>query len=379
MPSQNKNDALSPGLPLQSGEDIGRVTYIPSADGLRFVAFLLVFFSHMSIGGDWRLLGAVASRGWIGVEIFFALSAFLLFILLQEEKIKYGDISIAKFYTRRAYRIYPLMIFSSVAFVFLFGHRGDDWIQRLAGIAIGVDNFLSWIKGYNQSVPYTAHFWTLSYELQIYLIIPLVFLAFQRLRHRQIVMVLLGIEVFALIARWIFATLGAPHPIIWVTPFLRPESTLLGISIAIFHTRLPSTLLAGIIGVAFALLVLGPSGDVMGNWTVVAYILAGAVSGSALLLALGSNIVKLVLSTKAIVFLGRISFGLYVYHLVCLGVSGQLVSRFYPNDPLIPAWIAADALALTLTIIVSMASYFLLERPFLLLKERISPIHSRAP
>jgi len=288
----NANSVVRPICPGGRGVDRTSVAtetgsgalYLPALDGLRFFAFLLVFIHHLPQGGSGTFLALIHQYGWIGVDIFFAISGYLLYQLLILEHSRTGRIGLSAFYARRFLRIYPLMLSFPILMLIVFGPSGENWSQRLAAIAVGLDNFMCWITGYNFAIPFTAHLWTLSYELQIYAILPLAFLGLSGTSTRKALIILLSIELVAIVARWAFATGGAVHPMIWVTPFLRPESTLVGIAIAIARPRpRPFLLILVLVGVA-SLLLSGPAGTEMGNWTAVLYVLVGLIAGSALLL-----------------------------------------------------------------------------------------------
>src|ERR1700761_517725 len=97
--------------------------YRPELDGLRFVAFLLVFCDHSALKvTDWSGIGdwfpAVVSGGRFGVDLFFILSAYLITELLRREKLATGSVDIRGFYLRRILRIWPLY-FAFVGFWFL--------------------------------------------------------------------------------------------------------------------------------------------------------------------------------------------------------------------------------------------------------------------
>jgi peptidoglycan/LPS O-acetylase OafA/YrhL len=81
--------------------------YFPELDGLRFIAFALVFIHHAPSLNN-RVMGALHRFGWIGVDLFFALSAFLFVKILSKEFDKTGTITIGKFYIRRGLRIWPI-------------------------------------------------------------------------------------------------------------------------------------------------------------------------------------------------------------------------------------------------------------------------------
>src|ERR1700677_4866620 len=88
-----------------------KVVYWPELDGLRALAFLLVFLSHCPPCASGPFLSVVnnyCAWGWVGVDLFFVLSGFLITYLLIKEKFSFGSISIVNFYKRRALRIWPL-------------------------------------------------------------------------------------------------------------------------------------------------------------------------------------------------------------------------------------------------------------------------------
>lgn len=146
---------------------------IPSLDGLRAVAILLVIQSHLA-GGRYSLLNLGTGHfpfrfayGNLGVRIFFVISGFLITTLLLQEQNRQGRISIKQFYIRRALRILP------ASYVFMLV------LCIVAGLGIVVipkESFLAsflYVRNYFGGGDwYTAHLWSLSVEEQFYLIWP---------------------------------------------------------------------------------------------------------------------------------------------------------------------------------------------------------------
>src|SRR3989344_8628341 len=98
--------------------------YLPSLDGLRFLAFLLVFLHHTTFYinpalAQNFLLIFFNKHGWIGVDIFFVLTGFLITLLMLDERDKNGHFSIKNFLIRRALRIWPLYYLSILVGFFL--------------------------------------------------------------------------------------------------------------------------------------------------------------------------------------------------------------------------------------------------------------------
>jgi peptidoglycan/LPS O-acetylase OafA/YrhL len=351
--------------------------YLPALDGLRFVAFLLVFFQHNGAPLYNPLLSAVADYGWVGVEIFFAISGFLLFRLLIAEHARFGSVNIFWFYLRRACRIYPLMVFYCLTAIVYYGRTDLAALAQLSSIVLATYNYTAWFAGFATPIPHTAHLWTLAYELQIYLVIPAAFCVFKRHRATGLAVALAGVAGFCLIARAAFAGLGAPHPVIWVTPFLRPESTLLGLAVAAGLLRLPPPAVAAILAGAVGLLVSGPNVHEIGAWTIALYPICALISGLLLYAVTQTGVCDRLLGAAAIAFLGRISFGLYVYHEAVIAWVRRCL------DPLrvgVDPWLgyaAQTLLALAATVVVAVLSYAIVERPFLRIKAHITAVPSR--
>ena len=170
------------------GEASGRF-YLPQLDGLRFCAFLLVFLHHSPVfpGGS-RVAASVKDMGWVGVDLFFVLSAYLLIALLHREHAATGATDFKKFFIRRALRIWPLFyVYVAACFLSLRRHRtARTWLRSRAGrsaTCFFVDNFFTAFAGEYNPLNFTPHLWTIAFEEQIYLFIPLLFAAIVGLRR----------------------------------------------------------------------------------------------------------------------------------------------------------------------------------------------------
>ena len=156
--------------------------YQPELDGLRFYAFLGVFalhtlpsekgfYSRLHLPIPW-LWAAFAKSGGAGVDLFFALSAFLITSLLLKERQETGRISLRRFYVRRILRIWPLY-FLMIALGIVLSHSIADqdlpWYY-VAGYLLFVGNWVHAIFGAPNSV--CSPLWTVSIEEQFYLIWP---------------------------------------------------------------------------------------------------------------------------------------------------------------------------------------------------------------
>lgn len=150
--------------------------YRNEIDGLRAVAVLGVFFFHL----NWPMF----KGGWLGVDVFFVISGFLISSLLLKEMESTGSVSLSDFYLRRVRRIMPALL---VCLLFAFGvgllfsgtHYFTEFVQSVFAALLSVSNFFFWQHaGYfavdSHFVP-LLHTWTLGVEEQFYLIIPAAF------------------------------------------------------------------------------------------------------------------------------------------------------------------------------------------------------------
>jgi peptidoglycan/LPS O-acetylase OafA/YrhL len=149
-------------------------TYFPELDGLRFFAFLLVFIHHSEVISSNPYWLALRDYGWMGVDLFLCLSAFLFTKLLYTEYQRTGTINIPYFYVRRTLRIWPLYYVVTFALILQtvsqLGSSGLAW--RTIGMLTFTDNLLTAaFLTYNPFL-YASHLWTIAYEEQFYAVIP---------------------------------------------------------------------------------------------------------------------------------------------------------------------------------------------------------------
>jgi peptidoglycan/LPS O-acetylase OafA/YrhL len=162
----------------------GNTKYIPTLTGWRAVSVVAVVLYHGRIGffGDDSLLTSISARGYMGVDVFFAISGFLICSLLLRESGRTGAIDLRRFYMRRCLRILP-PYYVALAVLALLGVMGVIRIRLL--------NVPSCLFFYRNLMPlgmdahgdfYTAHFWSLAVEEQFYLLWPVLLLGLQAAR-----------------------------------------------------------------------------------------------------------------------------------------------------------------------------------------------------
>jgi len=326
-------------------------------DVLRFGAFLLVFLHHAlpHSSTDYgvphlpaSVLAGIARAGALGVDVFFTLSGYLITDLLLRERHVRGAIDIRAFYIRRMLRIWPLYYFALLILVPGMSFLQGEHMPRIyfASFAIFGGNWACATWGFPPSS--FALLWSVSIEEQFYLTWPWL-VRFGADRLRTIACGMLGI---ATVTRLLLVIRDVHHPGVWGNTLARLDPIAGGALLACFlngtmpqHSRRTRLLW---IGTGIAVLIGG--GAIGGNegWPVlVTYPLAAVASVTILFGVLGAR-----LRTGS--YLGKISYGLYVFHAAAI--------RIVPST----------VLALPLTITMAALSYRYLESPFLRLKDRFT-------
>ena len=347
--------------------------YRPELDVLRFVAFLLVYLSHVVPGDEAfftqlhiprqiaDFIIAFAAGGSWGVDLFFALSSYLITTILLRERQTLGRIDIGSFYWRRVLRIWPLYFVFLLCVVPLIRLwlPADEMSGKYAlTYALFVGNWACVFWGYPHSI--AGPLWSVSIEEQFYLTWPLIL---RRWANHLVAVacVLLGV---AFLTRGWLAVHGAIHPQIWCNTLARLDPIACGALLAAYTQRHQFVLSArvrtllivsGLLGIA----AIGQFGDFTGSRAMITFP-AGTLACMALLVAT----VGTPSSAKNVIlaYLGRISYGLYVFHLMFIEVFGVLDA----HDPLSRS--LRIAAAFTATVAVSACFYRFLEQPFLRLK-----------
>lgn len=363
-----------------------RVFYHPELDVLRFVAFLGVFLHHalprdasvyVKSGfsptlSEW--LVTAKNAGAYGVDLFFVLSAYLITELLLREHATRGSFSISNFYVRRALRIWPLyFVFLAITVLVIPVILPDDQFGTVYIVSFALF-FGNWVCATN-GLPFSvaSPLWSISVEEQFYFAWPplLWFVGINRIKHLA-----LGLLVVALSTRIMLAAYDVGHPAVWCNTVARLDSIALGALVAVYlGGRAPQfktvarVLLAGLGLITFLLVTRYLRQE--GPTSVITY-LGTAVASVMLLVAVLRSEARALLQPPFswLVYLGRISYGLYVFHLLALALVAKLLIVEWG----VPLNFEARVLvSFSLTVLLAVISYRWLEQPFLLLKKRFSP------
>jgi peptidoglycan/LPS O-acetylase OafA/YrhL len=335
---------------------------LPALDGLRAIAVFTVIVYHF---------GFESVPGDLGVSAFFVLSGFLITWLLLKEYDRTGSISIRRFYMRRLLRIAPAY-YGFLIFVYVEEQvRGYHWdLSLLLSGLLYVVNYYNAFNGHPNTA--IAHAWSLGVEQQFYLLWP--FILWACIGKRRLITVWLISGLIVLVACWrsfLYVVLG-------VTPAYVYNA---------FETRLDCLAVGCLVAVCGALPRFQSFAATLSRLTVLpvctlALLLYSRVQGSeayhysigftvdSILLALfmlqililGQHGIWSWINHPVMMYLGLISYSLYLYHLIGLGISNRLASSSLPVELIV---------ALLACVVLASGSYWIIERPFLLLKGRL--------
>ena len=361
--------------------------YHPELDVLRFVAFLAVFMHH-ALPRDARLyvnsgLSPAATQwlltakeaGAFGLDLFFALSSYLITELLLREHAQRGTFSVSAFYVRRALRIWPLYFtfLALTVFVVPMLIPADRFgPMYIVSFALFFGNWVCATSGLPFSV--ASPLWSISVEEQFYIGWPLLLRSFGVNRLKQLAFAML---LLAVLTRIGLAVYGVEHPGVWCNTIARLDPIALGAILAfVLNGRAPqigNALRVVLCVSAFASwLLIARYLNHDGPTSVATYALSGLASMLLLVSVLRSEVRLLrVPPFSWLVYLGRISYGLYVFHLFALALIGQLA--FVPVLGVPLNFELRLVLSFLLTVALATVSYKLLEQPFLRLKDRFRP------
>ncbi len=337
----------------------------PALDGVRALAVGLVVLGHIDDvllpGGRDPLPG-----GFLGVDLFFVLSGFLITRLLLTERSRTGRVGLGAFYLRRAARLLPAVV------LLLIGHA--IWVtvadvgvtaamERDSILVVGL-YVSNWASQLDRDLAFgLGHLWSLSVEEQFYLAWPLLVWAVRR--RTSLLWPVIGVGVaFAVATRqdlW-----GDVHwLLIYIRTDARMDALLLGCALGIVHHRgLVARMsrgargalgLAGLAGLVGAAMALQPSREVLygPGFTLVALAAAALIAG----VVEGDGGLARVFSLRPLRAVGRVSYGVYLWHFPAF----LAVDHAWPDAPAL----ALVAVALGATAVLVVASWTLVERPVL--------------
>ncbi|MBS1519714.1 MAG: acyltransferase [Bacteroidetes bacterium] len=337
---------------------------IPSLDGFRAISIILIIVTHsrFSIGFP-GVLNDTVRHGAFGVTVFFVISGFLITTLLLNEYSKYNDISIKSFYIRRAFRILPVFILYTL-FVIIWQQFKDITIRSndIYHALTFTFNFApikhAWVLG---------HFWTLSVEEQFYIIWPTIFLIFRK----HLKLALCTSILYSCVVRVVAYKFPAFSDVSLAPFFSYSDSIAVGAlgSIMLFENpailelkiwksyllQITALVIIGLFvycsdygkGAKIAL----PFGNLLISISIL-FIIFAYIKPS-------KTLVFRILNSKAMIHIGLLSYSIYVWQQFFFINTINMIWFVFPYN-------------IIMIYIISLASYYLFEKPCLKLKQLFS-------
>jgi peptidoglycan/LPS O-acetylase OafA/YrhL len=340
--------------------------YIPELDGLRAIAILLVLFSHSVIFDQFTQLHDLGLQmGYLGVSIFFVLSGYLITRSLLHEENKFGRISLKFFYIRRVLRLLPaLWAYLIVVFCLWLAHLLPDnpWHSFVTSLL-----YIRNLIGHGNA---TDHLWSLSIEEQFYFLWPIVVIKFPFQNRRRLMIALIIIAIVGCWRCYAIAHNYATPGDIYIRTDFRLDSPLMGCALALieksvrFQKLKLSTFNSDLLTII--------SISLISLWTFIQ-------SSTNILIGISSTFVSLIsaiiiysqiftynsifgniLKSSVLNLIGKISYGVYLWQALFLAPTSEPLGflRIFP-------------LNLLLCFVCGLISYYLIEKPFLKIKDLI--------
>jgi peptidoglycan/LPS O-acetylase OafA/YrhL len=337
------------------------VKYQPALDGLRAICIALVFLYHCRIGA--------APSGFVGVDVFFVLSGYLITHLVCLDVERYGRLRVGTFFLRRARRLLPALWLSLLLAWAVWDRAGAQvpFTRAAVPVLLYVSNWVAAYQGFAALDP-LGPTWSLAIEVQFYLVWPfLVWLLWKResLRTMAIVGAAAVAIAFALMRVWVFpygTPLGA-----YTSTLTRVDVLLTGGILALLERHrgetdrlashaavapLAAVALAGIVWIGW-----WNRGHAVfhhGIFTLVAVLSATVIARVS---AAPQGWISRVLQLPPLVALGKRSYGIYLYHYPIIQLTDAYRGASWLSEPLL------FGLRLAAVLVISWVSFRFVEEP----------------
>ncbi|PKH85164.1 acyltransferase family protein [Colwellia sp. Bg11-28] len=351
------------------------IGYIPSLNGVRALAVLLVFFSHTGFSH--------IVPGGLGVTIFFFLSGYLITTLLVDEQKKTGSISLKNFYIRRIYRLFPPLYIVIIATILITIVKGDISYINIGGFLSQIlhySNYYIIFVGKEGMIPGLGILWSLAVEEHFYLFFPLFLLFFiKKISTKNlvflIVLIILAVNAWRLILVLNFDILSLRDQLYHYTYYAtdtRFDSLLYGCVMALILNPIHMTkkvnnnsllikvgMLLGTTLILFTLLYR----DIIFRETI-----RYSIQGIAMfpifyyLITQNKSLLYKLFNSQFMSFIGKISYSFYLSHYVLIYLAQSLF-----GDTLL----VKNIIGLLFTLLFSTFMYYFVEKRFALLRKKL--------
>ena len=329
--------------------------YVPALDGFRAVAVMLVFLHHTA-----------HFPGWLGSDIFFVISGFLITSILIAEHETAGKISLLYFYFRRTCRLLPallIVIFVAVGMaLWLHSKEHDTTIDAIAALFYVLNYHYVAMVNLDQHWTALSHLWSLSVEEQFYIIWPpLLILLLKWNRKLALQTVLVGAVIIFCWRNLLFFISEPPRYHIYFALDTRADELMIGCALALWQGRskvlqfLKPIWPAIVLSLAIVVVKLEPN-ELLMPWS---FFLIGLAIASIIIIIMNDErcLLTKMLSVPPVVAFGRISYGFYLWHFLIIS-EPAIYNRFVLSRTL---------MSFIVTLILALTSYYCIERPIVTL------------
>ena len=351
--------------------------YLPSIDSLRALAVLAVIIYHVDVN--------YLPGGFLGVDLFFVLSGYLISSLIIKEYRKTGSINLYNFYLRRARRLLPAVYFMITVGIILMVMFNEVLLKKSHLDAIFgyiyssnwwyIFHKLDYFDTFGSQSPF-KHLWSLAIEEQFYMIFPLLFLLINSKKKgkdgtyklsKSFLYIVLGLIFVSLVTYILLFDINNISRIYFGTD-TRAFSLLVGVVGAILYPmdklNTKITPQENIVYSVVSLISISALITIMiytseyNTWLYRGGFLLVAILGIIIIISSGKQhtIMAKLLSFKPVVFIGKISYSLYLWHFPILVLTTPVSEIGNPNNFYV-------ILRVILTFIVAIISYVFVERP----------------
>ena len=362
--------------------------YFPNLNGIRCIAALLVLFHHLeqakhalNIPNIYEF-SIIQHAGRLGVGLFFVLSGFLISYLLLEERARFGNIDTKKFYLRRVFRIWPIYFVIVLSSLFIFPHLDlfhypgtaekmqQEYGERLLLLMLVLPNYAFVLY----ELPYwCAQAWSIGVEEQFYYLWP--WLIKYRKKRPQIFLLFITATILLLWAGLHFSEADWAKKQVMIYTFIgqfRIQTMALGGLCAwlVFHnkTKILSILFRKDLQVAVYIVLMSMffSGVHFFGFLEVYSVFFGFF-----ILNLSCNPNSIIsLENRVMSYLGKISYGLYIYHVAVIVFLINVMKVYFPSFQGVQYEIVIYIASLLGSIGVASLSFHYFEKPLLAFKDR---------
>lgn len=354
-----------------------KTKYLPSIDSLRAIAAIAVIIYHIDAN--------YLPGGFLGVDLFFVLSGYLISSLIIKEYKSTGTVNLYNFYVRRARRLLPAVYFMiTVVLIIITLFNGvllkKSYLDALFGYIYSsnwwyIFHKLDYFDSFGSQSPF-KHLWSLAIEEQFYMFFPLIFLIFNRKSksnnsngklNKNFIYVVLSLILVSLIAHILLFDINNINRIYFGTD-TRAFSLLVGVVGAILYpmdrlserTTKKDNMIYSIVSLVSILVLIGImiNTSEYNTWLYRGGFLLVAIIGLIIIISSGRQytFMSKLLSFKPLVFIGKISYSLYLWHFPILVVTTPVSEIGNPN-------LFYVTLRIVLIFLVATGSYMFVETP----------------